>query len=172
MSDAIAFATPDAEAIYRLRWSQLGLSQAAFATKFGLSYATVQNIEQGRRVIAPLARVVLAAIELDPELMARAAIIATVSQVEARGPAEAEAALSASADEYRYALRDAPSIRLVRRSISSAAPEGTLAMLEGEGWSAAGWFRDGAWTNARKQPLKREPLFWTAIEGTEGAAGK
>jgi DNA-binding transcriptional regulator YiaG len=80
MSDAVVFATPGAETVYRLRWLELGLSQAAFASRFGIPYATVQNIEQGRWQPKPLARLVLAAIALDPDLMARAAIVATAPQ--------------------------------------------------------------------------------------------
>lgn len=68
-----ALASPDAEAIHHLRWTRLGLSQAAFARRFGIPYATVQNIEQGRGKPKPLTRLVLAAIEMDPDLMGRAA---------------------------------------------------------------------------------------------------
>lgn len=62
-----------ARRLFDLRWTKLGLSQAAFASRFGIPYATVQNIEQGRGEPKPLARLVLAAIEMAPDLMAAAA---------------------------------------------------------------------------------------------------
>jgi putative transcriptional regulator len=70
---APGFPSAAAEVIYRLRWTRLGLSQAAFAERYGVPYATVQNIEQGRGQPKPLARLILTAIELEPDLMARAA---------------------------------------------------------------------------------------------------
>jgi putative transcriptional regulator len=46
---------------------KLGLSQAAFAGKFGVSPASVRNWEQGRRRPEGPARVLLAVIERHPE---------------------------------------------------------------------------------------------------------
>lgn len=77
MSDALPFASPVAERIHHLRWNLLGqLSQAAFADRFGIPYATVQNVEQARGHPKPLVQLLLAAIELDPALMERAAHLA------------------------------------------------------------------------------------------------
>jgi putative transcriptional regulator len=46
---------------------KLGLTQAAFAGKFGFSQASVRNWEQGRRRPEGPARVLLAVIERHPE---------------------------------------------------------------------------------------------------------
>jgi len=85
---APAFPSVAAEAIYRLRWTQLGLSQMAFAERYGIPYATVQNIEQGRGQPKPLARLVLAAIELNPQLIANAAKAAIDWPAQSRKEAE------------------------------------------------------------------------------------
>ena len=55
----------------RLR-SRLGLSQEAFAERFGLSLRTVQDWEQQRRVPDGPARVLLRVIERDPDAVVRA----------------------------------------------------------------------------------------------------
>ena len=169
MSAKPSFATPDAEAIYRLRWTELGLSQRAFADRFGIPYATVQNIEQGRGAPKPLALLVLAAIELDPDLMARAAA-SVAAERSASVAVEVKMTPSADSDERRFALPGPLGIRLIRRPAHIVPAEGTIAMVHGDGWDSAGWYRDGHWTNGRNQPLKREPKFWTVIEGAEGAS--
>lgn len=55
--------TPDVRAVRR----RLGLSQAAFATKFGFQPATLRNWEQGRTRPDGPARVLLAVIAKHPE---------------------------------------------------------------------------------------------------------
>jgi DNA-binding transcriptional regulator YiaG len=65
----LSFATPEGKAVFDLRWTRLGLSQRRFADRFGIPYATVQNVEQGRGAPKPLARLVLAAITADPDFM-------------------------------------------------------------------------------------------------------
>ncbi len=59
---------PDLKAIRR----GLGLSQAQFATRFGLSVRTVQQWEQGRAIPDRPARVLLKVIESAPETVERA----------------------------------------------------------------------------------------------------
>lgn len=95
-SDSATFVTPDAAAIYSLCWKTLGLSQRGFSDRFGIPYATLQNIEQGRGSPKQLARLVLAAIALDPELMERAAGAASLS-------GSADAGASGRADLNRAA---------------------------------------------------------------------
>jgi len=51
---------------------KLGLSQAGFAARFGVSPATVRNWEQGRRQPEGPARVLLTIIDREPEAVARA----------------------------------------------------------------------------------------------------
>ncbi len=51
--------------------TKLGLSQAAFAQRFGLSTRTVQEWEQGRAIPDQPARVLLNVIEEAPETVAR-----------------------------------------------------------------------------------------------------
>jgi putative transcriptional regulator len=74
MTDDVAWrvvrrpAVPD---VRRLR-ARLGLSQAAFAERFGLSTRTVQEWEQGRSVPDQPARVLLKVIMDAPETVARA----------------------------------------------------------------------------------------------------
>jgi transcriptional regulator with XRE-family HTH domain len=53
----------------------LGLSQAAFATRFHLSERTVQQWEQGRALPDRPARVLLRTIEISPDVVATAAMI-------------------------------------------------------------------------------------------------
>jgi putative transcriptional regulator len=49
--------------------SQLGLSQASFAGRFGLSLYTLRNWEQGKRRPDPAARAYLKVIEKAPEIV-------------------------------------------------------------------------------------------------------
>jgi putative transcriptional regulator len=60
-------ALPDVRRVRR----QLGLSQTAFAKRFGLSTRTVQEWEQGRAVPDQPARVLLRVIEDSPDTVAR-----------------------------------------------------------------------------------------------------
>lgn len=57
---------------YRLR-CDLGLTQKAFADRFGLSYGLVRDLEQGRYAPSRSVLVLLAAIEQDPAAVERAA---------------------------------------------------------------------------------------------------
>ena len=66
----------------RLIREGLGLSQAAFATRFHLSERTVQQWEQGRAVPDQPARVLLRTIQMSPDAVAAAA--ALVSKEEKR----------------------------------------------------------------------------------------
>ncbi len=59
--------TVDVKAVRR----RLGLSQAAFAARFGVNLRTVQDWEQGRRRPEGPARLLLAVIERDPEVVPR-----------------------------------------------------------------------------------------------------
>ena len=61
---------PLAPDVRRIR-TKLGLSQAAFAERFGLSTRTVQEWEQGRAVPDQPARVLLKVIEEAPDTVAR-----------------------------------------------------------------------------------------------------
>ena len=58
--------------LMRLRFRRLGLSQRAFAARFGLSYSVVRDAEQGAGPTAAL-RLIVAAIARDPTLMEAAA---------------------------------------------------------------------------------------------------
>jgi putative transcriptional regulator len=51
---------------------RLGLSQSAFAQRFGVNLRTLQEWEQGRRAPDQIARSYLRVISLDPEAVARA----------------------------------------------------------------------------------------------------
>lgn len=51
---------------------KLGMSQAAFARRFGISAATLRNWEQGRRRPEGPARVLLQVIDKEPEAVMRA----------------------------------------------------------------------------------------------------
>jgi putative transcriptional regulator len=50
---------------------QMGLSQSAFANRFGLSIYTLRNWEQGKRQPDPAARAYLKVIEKVPEVVSR-----------------------------------------------------------------------------------------------------
>lgn len=70
MEPARVFVAPDVDvAAVRKR---LGLSQAKFAQRFGLSHASVRDWEQHRRRPDPAARVLLTIIEREPEAVERA----------------------------------------------------------------------------------------------------
>lgn len=62
---------PEEIDVRRIR-RKLGLSQSQFASNFGLSLATVQDWEQGRRVPDGAARALLKVIDRDPEAVHRA----------------------------------------------------------------------------------------------------
>ena len=57
--------TVDVKAVRR----RLGLSQAAFAARFGVNLRTVQDWEQGRRRPEGPARLLLAVIDRDPDVV-------------------------------------------------------------------------------------------------------
>jgi putative transcriptional regulator len=59
--------------VRRIR-EQLGLTQAGFAQRFGLSQRTVEQWEQGRAVPDRPARVLLAVIERDPRAVERVVV--------------------------------------------------------------------------------------------------
>lgn len=54
--------------LFRLRFRHLGLSQRAFAQRFGLSYSVVRDAEQGARP-TPTLRLIIAAVANDPDRM-------------------------------------------------------------------------------------------------------
>lgn len=58
--------------LFRLRFRDMKLSQRAFADRFGLSYSTVRDAEQGAKPSRSL-RLIVAAIARDPEGMKLAA---------------------------------------------------------------------------------------------------
>ncbi|MBS0562815.1 MAG: helix-turn-helix domain-containing protein [Proteobacteria bacterium] len=62
---------PDTIDVRALR-QRLGLSRAAFATRFGLAVAAVRDWEQGLRRPDPSARVLLVVISRNPEIVADA----------------------------------------------------------------------------------------------------
>ena len=59
--------------LFRLRFRQLGLDQETFADRFGLSYGMVRDQEQARHSPSKALKVLVAAIEMDPLFMAKAA---------------------------------------------------------------------------------------------------
>lgn len=59
--------------LFLLRFRRLRLSQAQFAARFGLSVGAVKDQEQSRVAPSRAMKVLVAAIEMDPEFMARAA---------------------------------------------------------------------------------------------------
>ena len=65
--------TPPLPDVRRIR-EQLGLTQAAFAKRFGLSQRTVEQWEQGRAVPDRPARILLAVIERDPRAVERVVV--------------------------------------------------------------------------------------------------
>jgi len=65
--------TPPLPDVRRIR-EQLGLTQAEFAKRFGLSQRTVEQWEQGRAVPDRPARILLAVIERDPRAVERVVV--------------------------------------------------------------------------------------------------
>lgn len=59
--------------LFILRFRRLGLSQQAFAERFGLTLGAVKDLEQGRTQPSRAVRVLVAAISLHPSLVATAA---------------------------------------------------------------------------------------------------
>lgn len=59
--------------LFALRSGRLRYSQKRFAWRFGLACGTVRNCEQERHDPSPAMRVLVAAIDMDPDFMARAA---------------------------------------------------------------------------------------------------
>lgn len=62
---------PDRVDVKRVR-AKLGMSQATFAKRFGISTATLRNWEQGRRAPEGPARVLLTIIDREPQAVSRA----------------------------------------------------------------------------------------------------
>jgi len=62
--------------LFLLRFRGLRISQEAFARRFGLTLGAVKDQEQGRHEPSRAMRVLVAAIEMDPELIERAAKVA------------------------------------------------------------------------------------------------
>ncbi len=65
--------TPPLPDVRRIR-EELGLTQAEFAKRFGLSQRTVEQWEQGRAVPDRPARILLAVIERDPLVVQRVVV--------------------------------------------------------------------------------------------------
>lgn len=63
--------------LFRLRFYRLGLSQAAFAARFGLSIGMLRDVEQGRVKPSRALRVLIEAIAMAPARVAVAASRAT-----------------------------------------------------------------------------------------------
>lgn len=59
--------------LFRLRFRRLRIDQPTFAARYGLSFGTVRDQEQARHKPSKAMRVLVAAIEMDPKLMERAA---------------------------------------------------------------------------------------------------
>lgn len=55
---------------------RMGLTQAAFAARFGFSVGTLRDWEQGRKQPEPTSRVLLTVIEREPEAVQRALEVA------------------------------------------------------------------------------------------------
>ncbi len=69
--------------LFRLRFRRLKIDQARFAQRFGLTFGMVKDQEQARSAPSKAFKVLVAVIELDPDLAERAARIA-----EERWPSE------------------------------------------------------------------------------------
>ena len=63
--------------LFRLRFRKLGLSQVAFAERFGLSVGMIRDVEQGRSQPSRALRVLVEVIALSPARVAVAASRAT-----------------------------------------------------------------------------------------------
>ena len=72
--------------LFRLRFRTLRINQRAFAQRFGLTFGAVKDQEQSRSKPSRAMRVLVAAIELDPKLMERAAGVAAERWPDADGP--------------------------------------------------------------------------------------
>ena len=59
--------------LFRLRFRRLRVDQETFALRFGLTFGAVKDQEQARHKPSKAMRVLVAAIELDPALMEKAA---------------------------------------------------------------------------------------------------
>ncbi|SEQ47963.1 helix-turn-helix domain-containing protein [Sphingobium sp. YR768] len=59
--------------LFRLRFRKLKLSQRAFAARYGLGFPAIRDLEQGVTKPTPAMRLIVAAIERDPNGMAEAA---------------------------------------------------------------------------------------------------
>jgi hypothetical protein len=62
--------------LFRLRFRELRVNQRRFAERFGLAFGNVKDVEQARRRPGTALKVLVAAIELDPALIERAAKVA------------------------------------------------------------------------------------------------
>lgn len=62
--------------LFRLRFRRLRIEQPAFAKRFGLTFGMIKDQEQSRAKPSKAFRVLVAAIELDPASIERAARIA------------------------------------------------------------------------------------------------
>jgi hypothetical protein len=62
--------------LFRLRFRRLRIDQPSFAKRFGLTFGMVKDQEQARAKPSKAFAVLVAAIELDPALIERAARIA------------------------------------------------------------------------------------------------
>lgn len=70
-ADGLVVHVPETMDVRGIR-TRMGLSQAAFAARFGFSLDAVQNWEQGRRRPEGAARALLRVIEREPEAVDRA----------------------------------------------------------------------------------------------------
>lgn len=59
--------------LFRLRFRELGIDQATFAKRFGLTFGMVKDQEQSRAKPSKAFKVLVAAMEMDPGLIERAA---------------------------------------------------------------------------------------------------
>jgi hypothetical protein len=62
--------------LFRLRFRHLKVDQPTFAARFGVTFGMVKDQEQARHRPSAAFKVLVAAIELDPDLIERAARIA------------------------------------------------------------------------------------------------
>lgn len=62
--------------LFRMRFRRLKVDQETFAARYGLSFGMVRDQEQARAKPSRAFKVLLAAIELDPDLMREAAKVA------------------------------------------------------------------------------------------------
>jgi hypothetical protein len=90
--------TAFARRLFRLRFRQLKISQAKFASRFGLTLGCVKDQEQARHAPHPALRILVEAIALDPALVEKAAELA--SSRDAEGPQFIEAIKDAMADRF------------------------------------------------------------------------